>query len=343
MKSPLLSIIIALYNSEEYIERCIKSIVEQTYNNLEIIIINDGSTDESLKICEQFQEKDKRIKIYNQKNTGVSSARNTGIAKATGDYITFVDSDDYLIKEAYEKALKQIDGNDCVFFSYSELFENSNYKRIIIPKKTGIVDHDEAIYQCILPIGDGYFTSVWNKIFKTDIVKRSKFDEECYIGEDELWLAQNMSRFNRIVLLNEPLYIYCQRDESVLHSDKKMNVKWRSAINAKKKVLKTFNSGKCLNLYKAKYYNDLFDLKWYAYINRDDNYQELNKELRQYAVSFYCSKEYSLRKKIKYLLIDFLLIIKAPGSIIRKIGKTTHVKLKMRINEFMNTKNDEKE
>ena len=123
MKSPLLSIIIALYNSEEYIEKCIKSIVEQTYNNLEIIIINDGSTDESLKICEQFQEKDKRIKIYNQKNTGVSSARNTGIAKATGDYITFVDSDDYLIKEAYEKALKQIDGNDCVFFSYSELLD----------------------------------------------------------------------------------------------------------------------------------------------------------------------------------------------------------------------------
>ena len=101
-----ISVIVPVYNTEEYIEKCINSITGQTYKNLEIIVVNDGSTDNSLNILKSLQSKDSRIRIINQENKGVSAARNTGLDNTTGEYIAFVDSDDYLEKNMYEKMLK---------------------------------------------------------------------------------------------------------------------------------------------------------------------------------------------------------------------------------------------
>ena len=97
--NPLISVIIPIYNVERYLSKCLNSVINQTYKNIEIILINDGSTDDSLKIAQEFQEKDSRIKLYSQKNQGLSGARNTGLKKVTGDYITFIDSDDYVTRD----------------------------------------------------------------------------------------------------------------------------------------------------------------------------------------------------------------------------------------------------
>ncbi len=96
MNKPLISIIVPVFNSEKYISRCINSILEQTYGNFELIIINDGSKDKSLKICEEYQKKDRRIKVFNQENKGQAFARNVGLDNAKGEYISFIDSDDYV-------------------------------------------------------------------------------------------------------------------------------------------------------------------------------------------------------------------------------------------------------
>ena len=109
----LISIIVAIYNVDQYLEQCIDSIINQSYKNLEIILVNDGSTDNSKNICDYYSEIDKRIKVVHKKNGGVSSARNTGIDIATGDYIAFVDSDDYLELNMYETMINNLEQNQC--------------------------------------------------------------------------------------------------------------------------------------------------------------------------------------------------------------------------------------
>ncbi|MBQ7792832.1 MAG: glycosyltransferase family 2 protein, partial [Clostridia bacterium] len=127
---PLISIIIPVYNAAHYFERCIKSVLEQTYKNLEIILIDDGSTDGSEKLCDQYKEIDDRIKVVHKKNGGQSSARNLGLTMITGDYVGFVDSDDYIEKDMYEYLYNNMvkyhaDISICHFYSENSHFTSS--------------------------------------------------------------------------------------------------------------------------------------------------------------------------------------------------------------------------
>ena len=109
-----ISVVVAIYNVEKYLEKCIQSIIFQTYKNIEIILVNDGSTDNSLNICKKYKSEDSRIIIINQENQGVSVARNNGIDRASGEYILFVDGDDYLRTDIIEKLLNNADDNDII-------------------------------------------------------------------------------------------------------------------------------------------------------------------------------------------------------------------------------------
>ena len=141
MSKKLISVIVPVYNSEKYVNRCIDSILNQTYENLEVILIDDGSSDGSLKICESWAEKDNRIKILKQKNSGVSSARNLGIENASGDYVAFVDNDDWLRPEMYETMLslaekEKSDVTVCKFINVDE-----KYNRIKIKESNLSAEH----------------------------------------------------------------------------------------------------------------------------------------------------------------------------------------------------------
>lgn len=115
----MVSVIVPVYNVEKYLPACIESVINQTYSEWELLLVDDGSTDNSGKICDEYAQKDKRIKVFHKESGGVSSARNFGIDKAKGEYIAFLDADDYVDADLYEKALKSIGSNDMIFFNYS--------------------------------------------------------------------------------------------------------------------------------------------------------------------------------------------------------------------------------
>ena len=127
MKNNKISVIVTIYNMEKYLDKCIKSILNQTYKNLEIILVNDGSTDKSLDICLKYYEIDKRIIVLNNPNEGVVKVRLAGIKRATGDYITFVDADDWLDSNAYEQVMDMSDDEDIISYG---LLEDYSYKSV---------------------------------------------------------------------------------------------------------------------------------------------------------------------------------------------------------------------
>jgi len=186
---PLISVIVPIYNAEKYLTECIESIRNQTYKNLQIILVNDGSTDMSLEICESFARIDSRILIINQKNLGVSAARNRGIEAANGEYIGFVDSDDYLDNQMYEKLLKTILVNNadiCALMNYTikpvsaEVFNKTKLNKC------------EALKELFLL---RFPTSLWAYLYKKEIIKQFRLNENIHF-----WPApQNLDKNYLIV------------------------------------------------------------------------------------------------------------------------------------------------
>lgn len=139
--SPLISVIIPVYNVEKYLHRCLDSVIEQTYKNLEVILIDDGSTDHSGEICDDYAAKDVRIHVIHQENQGVSAARNKGLDTAKGEYIAFVDSDDYILPEMYAKMLECIIENNVDFCVCQWQYEYADGRQVVQKDKI-----DPAIY-----------------------------------------------------------------------------------------------------------------------------------------------------------------------------------------------------
>ena len=251
------SIIVPVYNVEKYISECITSLIEQTYENIEIIIINDGSTDKSKEICQELKEKDERIIFITKHNSGVSDTRNIGISKSTGDYIVFVDSDDYIDKHYIEemvKGMKEEEFIDMAVCNYVELYKNvllhggSNLTdNLIITNKEAIND----IYK--LKSFGGY---LWNKIFKNDIIRKYniRFNKEIHMCEDMLFILTYLSECNHIKRIPKELYFYRMRKSSMIWN--KDEIKYKTLYNA-------YNQ-----MYKIIYKNDVkMDYFYYMVLN----------------------------------------------------------------------------
>ena len=328
MKSTL-SVIIPVFNTEKYLYRCIESITNQTYKNLQIILVDDGSTDSSFSICKEFENKDPRVSVFSNNGKGVSSARNYGMSKADGEYITFVDSDDYLELNAYEKALNNIGNCDAIFFGYYEDYENLDYIKPFAPCYIGCVNNYRAIYNSVFPYENNYFTSVWNKIFKKDKVKDIPFDESFTVGEDEEWLVRSVLNLSNIMLYNEPLYYYVQRSDSTLRSIEKISKNWLLQVKAKEEVLKLLsNNNECYNAAVPKEYGDMFSLVAYSYIT--DGYSksiEVYKKIDKYKKIFLLSKNYSFRRKVKYLLIYLFIKLRMPKRWVMNLWNVNYLRI----------------
>ena len=216
--NPLISIIIPVYNVEKYLDRCIESIVNQTYKNLEIILIDDGSTDNSPQICDKWGEKDNRIKVIHKENEGVSSARNIGLDSANGTYIGFVDSDDYIDKQMYKLLLESIHKNNSNIAICNYYISEKNQKYY------GVIKQPNDILERELLEENGIKGFNWNKLYSVDLLHGIRFIAEVHIWEDLLFnyqiLANNQVRYSYI---NEPLYYYVQREKSLLHGGSHMS------------------------------------------------------------------------------------------------------------------------
>ena len=215
---PLISIIIPCFNAEKTLENCLQSVVQQSYANLEIIIIDDGSTDETSLIYNKFQSNDERILVLKQQNSGVSKARNTGVKAATGDYICFVDSDDWAelnyCSELYSLLVGENADISIVEASYEDENGNVLCSKPISDEK--IFDGNRAL---VLLLEDQEIQShPWGKLFKADLLKNVHFPENLKCFEDYSTLFKIFNKAVKVIKSNEKLYHYIQREDSLSHN-----------------------------------------------------------------------------------------------------------------------------
>lgn len=307
--NPLISIIVPVYNVEKYLSKCLDSIVNQTYKNLEIILVDDGSTDNSGDICDEYANKDNRIKVIHKENGGLSDARNKGMNIAKGEYVGFVDSDDYIAKDMYEYlyAFAVKNDLDVAMCASCDVYEDKiiypkNFESIILDKKEKII---ENIF--INPFG-GAAVSVCSKLFKYDVIKNIRFDlGKTY--EDVYFLLKWIANTNKFGRCDKVKYYYVQRGESITHQ-KFYNDKILDVVDGYKKNYKII-SQKYPEATKAAEVR-----LWWAYrvaIGRiyecEDAYkyrniiENLREILRKNFLKILVNDNISLKSKIVYALL----------------------------------------
>ena len=213
--SETISVIIPVYNVEKYLNKCVDSVISQTYKDLQIILVDDGSTDRSSKICDEYAKADTRISVIHKQNGGLSSARNAGMEIVEGDYITFLDSDDYVSPTVYEelyKIIKSQDSDSIACTCFRRVDEVGNvYKKNDPHSKPSSTSNTEYLRELLLHIGD---VSVCSKLFPRKMLKNKHFEEE-KLNEDLLFMADLIPSFKTIVYTGTVGYYYLVRDNSI--------------------------------------------------------------------------------------------------------------------------------
>lgn len=259
---PVISIIVPIHNAEFTLERCLQSIRKQSYPNMEILLIDDGSTDAGRAICQRYTETDRRFRLFLQDNKGVSAARNLGLEKAAGTYVLFVDSDDSL-KENYVKRLWEIlnaESVDLVVCDYQQESGKTEERDIshyaARPGTYGRKDYIDRISRCP---GAHYFGVLWNKIYRVDLLKKKqmRFHPELSMGEDFVFNMEYISLVDRICVIEDKLYIYsCNNPDSLSHRKKTVEKRIEERIRlyqAYAGLFKRENLERCWK-YKLHYY-----------------------------------------------------------------------------------------
>lgn len=246
-----ITVIVPIFNVEPYLFKCIDSIIKQTYDNLQIILINDGSIDNSGKICEEFLKKDKRIEVYHTENRGLVSARKLGLKMAKGKYISFVDADDYIEPNMISELLFEIKKYHVDFVHFGYIEENKGNQKNICNFEEGIFELNNIedrmkflsnfiLNQCLIT------PSIWSKLFKIDFIKKCYQyvpDTQQY-GEDIICLYRCVFECQRIFLKRKALYHYTIRENSLSHL--KIDEYVMNEINLWHYIVSILNEYKCL-------------------------------------------------------------------------------------------------
>lgn len=214
---PLISVIVPIYNVEEYLPRCVNSLVNQTYSNLEIILVDDGSPDGCPQMCDDFAKQDSRIKVIHKENGGLSDARNAGMKVMSGQYVSFVDSDDWVNVHFYEILMGVMQKNDCdIVQCEREILheEKGEFGLAVTQYETDIYGAEEALN---LLIDEQKFKQVvWNKLYRKESIclefRKGK------TNEDEFWTYRVFGKAKRIAYVTAPMYYYFQREGSIINS-----------------------------------------------------------------------------------------------------------------------------
>lgn len=214
---PLISVIVPIYKVELYVKRCIDSIINQTYNNLEIILVDDGSPDNSGKICDEYAEKDSRIAVIHKTNGGLGFARNSGIEIFSGKYVMFVDADDYLRLDCVDELYNRLtaDQSDIAVGNYIKVFEDGRTKAGFTKCPKDCVLSRSCVLASYSP--HLIYVTAWGKLFKRDIIKKISYPA-LTCGEDTWVFSSIIQQCNSISFVNKELYHYYQRSDSIVHS-----------------------------------------------------------------------------------------------------------------------------
>lgn len=297
MSSELISIIVPVYKVEKYIDRCVESIINQTYKNIEIILVDDGSPDNCPKICDEWAKKDKRIRVIHKENRGVSSARNVGIDVAKGKYIGFVDSDDYIEKEMYEMLVRAINSDRKIDLAVCDIKDDNNS----VESNTEVFEiiDKKNVISAKFPLG-GY---VWNCIYKREIILKNliKFDPKITYGEDMIFFVNYIKNIksNDVAHVKKRLYNYSITESSINNARLEKNFQniyncYNSVLIALE-ILKKGENSDNIKMYMQLYINFFYSV---FINNKKIPYEiEFKKKLKE-------AKEYfNLKQKIYYVII----------------------------------------
>lgn len=302
----MISVIVPIYNVENYLENCINSILNQSYTDFELILVDDGSPDNCGKICDDYAKKDSRIKVIHKKNGGLSDARNIGIEAAKGEYISFIDSDDWIHKDFYLTLFNALSSSNsdiaiCNFLKVS----NDDIKDKIIninpPVKT--LSNLESLNDLY---SDNYVNYIvaWNKLYKANLFKDIRFPVG-KIHEDEFTTPKVLFESNKIAIITEELYYYRQTPNSIMN--RKFNVANLSFLEAIEDRLKFINEhhldtiyDKCLYQLSFERINFYYMIKNSDIPNKENLLNELNKQLNSLNID-----ALSLKSKVLINLFKF--------------------------------------
>ena len=273
------SVIVPIYNVEKYVKECVESIINQDYKNIEIILVDDGSTDDSGKICDEMQKKDNRIIVIHQKNGGVSNARNNGIKKATGKYICFVDGDDYVMKDYVSYLYNLAEQNDANIGVTSEPFTSFNSKQN--EEKIENLTGKEATIKILCY---NMMIGVYGKIFRRKYLEKNniRLFEDLVIGEGFNFNVLSFQYTDKIVRSTKKIYVYRKNLKSV--TNKFNEEKWKNGIDALYRIhdIIVYKSKKINEAWKYAYWrtnSDAFDQV--ALSEEKNNHKEFYNETRK--------------------------------------------------------------
>lgn len=259
----MISIIVPIYNREKYLSECIDSILVQSYSDFEVLLIDDGSTDRSGEICDEYAQKDARIRVFHKENGGVSSARNVGLDNVQGEWVCFVDSDDTIAANYLEVLLKAAVENEADSSMGGFRYINSDKKVEIGASNRGMETVEENIkrfYACVTPDWHRY---LWNRMLSADVIKKNhlRFNEKLYYKEDGLFLIQFLCSSNGIVgVANRIVYNYRQHNQSEMGILRQsFTPKFLTNAKSHNLIVKTLNKHHCskevLKIAKSQAYN----------------------------------------------------------------------------------------
>lgn len=311
-----ISIIIPVYNTEKYLAQCLESVINQTYSNIEIIIVNDGSTDSSGMICREYKNKDNRIRYYEINNSGVSFARNFGLEKSTGQYIMFVDSDDFIELNALELIEKCIKDNDLLIYGYDRVYRNRRINQLECSKVINLLNLREVIFD-----NDNIGGYLCNKVFRADIIKNNdiKLDENIHYCEDLMFVSQYAKYVKNVFYIKNVEYHYRMRKSSVtfnFSSEKNITI-----LNAFEKMIELNSDNIYIKrLLQYKYLNCYYSFNKEILKNKKINYHIIENEKlvlkdlkikgKKYFIYILNKKFkiiYILLKKIKYIMFKLYI------------------------------------
>lgn len=304
---PKISIIVPVYNVEKFLSKCIDSILSQTFKDFELILVNDGSADKSLEICKYYKSLDERICIIDKINGGLSSARNAGLEKAKGDYIGFIDSDDYVHPKMFELLYREIikynaDISICDFEKVYNYMDNKNFSYESNHVLVKCLSNIEAIEKINTKNGVT-FVIACNKLYKKNLFNKLRYKENV-IHEDEFMAHRILYKAERIIYINEPLYFYVQREGSIMNSKSKIS-KIDYLLSLSDRIKFFYKKG----LKKIQYENEeiyLYEIfRLYPEFAMDKNYKKkllLRFDFLKLIRILRKNKNYSLKERIIWIV-----------------------------------------
>ncbi|WP_072543299.1 glycosyltransferase family 2 protein [Bacteroides mediterraneensis] len=299
--NPSISIIVPVYNAERTLNRCVDSILSQTFQEWELLLIDDGSTDRSGELCDEYVSKDQRIKVFHKKNGGVSSARNTGLNHAKGEWITFIDSDDEIPKNTFTDDCKYFT-EDLIVGAYYEAKEDKEYHRWFLHAGVFYQNHLSEFYT--KNISAPIFGVVWGKLFRNRLCKGLDFDTNMKVGEDTLFVMQYLQRVKELRVIDKDVYLYYMPNNFIL----KYSLDVKSSIYCLNRIYLSYQKLKVRSKdFERRIFGD------YKLICQKHIYQNVSSWYKDERVKYIYNlikDSFSLKYRITYALMSYSLFSK---------------------------------